>query len=180
MHIIKLISLIVYLNILLSETLPGQCTTLIQMEDIGVEGCSLPVIVETHQILLPCVAPDSFWIDVSVGEQAYIDYILHPGCANICQLGLNVEITCYNLITGIQNSDEENVIRLFPTLAHSTIVIEGKNINSVTIFNSNGIPVIQKIDWISGILDVSELEPGIYFARLRTSSSSRINKFIKM
>ncbi len=180
MQIIKLISLIVYLNVLLSDALPAQCPTLIQMEELKIEGCILPVIVETHQILLPCVAPDSFWVDVAVGEQAYIDYILHPGCATFCQFGLDVEITCYNLITGIQNPDGENVIRIYPTLASSTIIIEGKNINSVTIFSSNGVPVIQKVNWISGILDVSELEPGIYFVRLRTSSSIRIIKFIKI
>src|SRR5690606_27849021 len=111
MRITIQITLIVYLNLLLTDSIPAQCATLIQMRDVGVEDCILPVIVETNQKLFPCVAPDEFMFDSVAGAYAYIDYVLHPGCFNICQTGLPVDITCYNLLTGLEDAMKGDPIR---------------------------------------------------------------------
>jgi len=177
----KLFSLIIFLKILLTQTLLAQCSTLIQMVDIGIEGCSLPVVLETNQVVFPCSAPVGFWSDITVGEYAYINYDISLGCSNVCQAtSTYVEITCYNLVTSIENQSQNNEIRILPTLTYSKIIIEAKGVKSVDIFNSQGVPVIPKADLMSGILDVSELVAGMYFVSVRTNSSTRVIKFVKI
>jgi hypothetical protein len=148
------------------------------MVDIGVEGCVLPVIVESQQILLPCLVPAGY-NEFDVGEYAYIDY--QPlGCSNVCLLGLEVEITCLNIITGIENQGKESVMNIYPTLADSRVVIEEKDIQRVEFFDTRGLSMMVIENLEAGEIDISGLAAGVYFVRIKTRSATRVVTLIKI
>ena len=152
--------------LVVNTTIFGQCSTYIQMVDIGIEGCSLPIIVETQQILTPCSSPAGFW-DLEVGEFAYVDYTI-SGCANICQVGGEVDITCFSRLTDIKIEQVDDQIKLYPTITESIIFIDGIALSRANLYDLQGRLVITKSLLNSGKVDISDLPGGIYYVQVIT------------
>jgi hypothetical protein len=66
-------------------------------------------------------------------------------------------------------SCNESKVELYPNPAEDKVVLKGKNIQQVDIFNLNGFPVFTKLIRSDSDLelDVSRLEKGIYFLKVK-------------
>lgn len=166
MAIPKRIIFMLFFLIVVNTSIFGQCSTYIQMVDIGIEGCSLPIIVETQQILMPCSTPAGFW-DLDIGEFAYVDYTI-SGCATFCQVGSEVDITCFNRLTDIKNEQKVTKIKFFPTITESSIFIDGIDLRSANFYDLQGRLVITKSLLTSGKVDISDLPSSIYYVQVIT------------
>ena len=159
------------------STTRGQCSTYVQMV-YSVESCLVPVIVSSQQMLMPCSAPTSFY-QLSLGDFAYIDYSL-SNCASTCLQGINVDITCCSIPTGIKNQVALNEIKLFPTPFQSEIKIEGNNITKIELYNVSGDLLLELKNNNISIIDLSFLNKGIYFIKLVNDNQIIIKKVVKI
>jgi len=159
------------------QTIGAQCSTLIQMVNTGIEGCVLPVIVDSNVVLLPCSAPQAFYA-LEEGDYAYIDY-QSTSCINICQFGQDVDITCFTGLTSIRDDLKNGPLHVFPTPADSWIRIEGQDLQQVEIFDAEGILVSAIENLTPAGIDISALPSGVYFAKVKTHDFFRVIPFIK-
>ena len=155
----------------------SQCSTLIQMVDVGVEGCVLPMIVETSEILLPCSAPPEF-NKLEEDDFGYIDFI-DTSCINICQLGRNVHITCFSFAVSTTNEEPGNLF-IFPNPVESFIEIRGEEINYLRLYNNCGILIAElQQENIKGF-DMANQTSGTYILQLFTKTKVYLRRFIKL
>jgi len=118
--------------------------------------------------------------DLSLGDYAFIDYKSSPGCSNFCQFGLPVEITCINVVTGIENQEKNLVIKMYPTITNSEVTIDGRNLKMVEFFDMQGMLVLRIEDLTSGVINVSSLGTGVYYVKVITASVTRIINLVKI
>jgi hypothetical protein len=155
-----------------------QCATYIQIVPLGFEGCSLPQIVETHEYLTPCSAPLEFY-QLHEGDYAYIDYVA-SGCANICQVGNEVDITCISFPVGIGDLNVGDEIKIFPTLAQDRICLQGNDVIQIEIYNDRGVRMMNITEPEVLIIDVAGMGPGIYFLKISTKYQQQVKKIVKL
>ncbi len=91
----------------------------------------------------------------------------------------------YNVIvngTGINESDEEIPLTIYPNPVHNTLNIS--NNNNVTILNTAIYDIqgklIQQLDPSSSSIDLGYLAPGLYVIHFQTPTSTIVQKFQKM
>ena len=172
--------LIILLCTCFIANIKAQCSVLVVMEQVNLDGCSvMPRIITTAgPHLFPCSAPDGF-NQLKVGDYVYIDYI-ESGCNNFCLYGNRVDITCFSLTVGIENQDKNDEIKIYPTLVQSKIYLEGNDIVQIELYNDRGIQML-KMNNLDGLsLDVADLDAGIYFVRIITKNQIQVNKIVKL
>lgn len=83
-------------------------------------------------------------------------------------------------VNGTKDEFEINVVKVFPNPARDWIVVEGRNIKSIEIFDICGRIVVPKmtVSSFSTKVDVSILGHGVYILKLNTSSNFKTEKFI--
>jgi hypothetical protein len=156
----------------------AQCSILIQMKELGIEGCVLPQVVSTQQFLVPCSVPPGY-NQLEVGDFAYIEYI-DSACSNICQISPEVAITCLSFPVGIDYSQIADEIKIFPTLVRNRIYIEGNDIYQIELFDDRGVQVMKRKGPDVSVLDVSDFEAGIYFIKVNAKSQILVRKIVKL
>jgi hypothetical protein len=85
-----------------------------------------------------------------------------------------------DFVNNISEINSFYVIKLFPNPARDWIVIEGRNIKSIEVFDLCGRLAIPKIA-VSSFktqVDISTLSYGVYIVKTNTSTNAYINKFI--
>ncbi len=147
------------------------------MAELGIEGCVLPQIVATQQFLLPCSSPPGLW-QMEIGDFAYIDYV-SSGCNNICQIGSEVNITCFSFPVGIEEEEAGDEIKVFPTIVQDMIYVEG-DFRKIEVYNNCGIRRMMVDEAQVSNIDVSSLGPGVYFIRFVTGKGIRVKKVFKL
>jgi hypothetical protein len=90
----------------------------------------------------------------------------------------NNSTTTFYSALGVKNAID-NAITLYPNPVKSVLNIDVKNqeIKSVMVFDVNGRQFLSSGS--ATIIDVSRLQPGIYFAKVNTSTGSQTRKIIK-
>ena len=172
-------SLLIILSFIgaLCSHINSQCSTLIQMVDVMVEGCILPEVVSTSERLLPCFYPPEY-NQLEEGDFAYIDYT-ETSCLSFCQLGTDVNITCLSLPVALANV-EENKLIVFPNPVESFAFFRGDEINYLRLYTNCGILLAElQQPGINGI-DMTSQTRGIYILQLFTKSKVYTRRIIKI
>ena len=157
-----------YLSICLNYAL----TSLSGLENIQANSIDYYLAITGNDVLYEC--------DV----QSICDYIAIPGAyVNIndnapgCNSPEEVEEAC---LISVEETDVENQISLFPNPADKTISIGvkgGMEIEEVSISNHLG-QVVLKEKPVNNFLDVSALQPGVYFLNIISGQSKIIRKLV--
>ncbi|MDR0364779.1 MAG: T9SS type A sorting domain-containing protein [Bacteroidales bacterium] len=88
--------------------------------------------------------------------------------------------TCLDVpIVGI-DAHELNDIRVYPNPAHSQLLIEGKAIKSVDIYNLNGQWIDSKEQFTGQAIDVSHYAPGYYLIKITTEQGNVMTKQVQI
>ncbi len=155
----------------------AQCNTYVHIE-AGVDACMFAVIVSTLQTLTPCSAPPEY-AQLTVGDYAYINFT-PSSCVTTCMAGTLVDITCVQLITGIENTEATHSLNVFPTLFQSEINIEGKDITNIEIDDALGTQLLVIKYPNAAPIDLSMLSKGVYFVKIRFNNQTIIKKIVKI
>ncbi len=155
----------------------AQCNTYVHIE-AGVDACMFAVIVSTLQTLTPCSAPPEY-AQLTVGDYAYINFT-PSSCPTTCMAGTLVDITCVQLITGIENTEAANTLKVFPTLFQSEINIEGNGITNIEIDDALGSPLLVFKYQNAAPIDLSMLSKGVYFVKIRFNNQTIVKKIVKI
>jgi hypothetical protein len=85
-----------------------------------------------------------------------------------------------DFVNNISEINSFYVIKLFPNPARDWIVIEGRNIESIEVFDLCGRMVLPKmaVSSFKTQVDISALSHGVYILKANTSTNTYINKFI--
>jgi hypothetical protein len=156
----------------------SQCNTYIQMVDVGVEGCVLPVIVNTQQLLLPCSAPAEFY-QLEKGDFGYVEYTL-SACANICLLGPEVDITCFSFPVDTKDQTIKEGITIFPNPVQEEVFIKGEDIIQVRLYSDTGIQMLELNHPDITHINTAGLNQGVYFLQVLTSEQTYLKRFVKV
>lgn len=151
----------------------AQCST----EVIIIQGveCKLPKVTSNNTILLPCT--DTFNISgAPVGTKFNIDFI-PSNCISICQQGLMVDITCAHIITKVIEPEEEETT-VYTDVSGNNLIVLSTKATAIQIIDLSGKIILSQKKNIQSV-DISGIVPGIYLARLISSSESETFKFIK-
>ena len=87
----------------------------------------------------------------------------------------------------VHNIKFTDIILVYPNPTEGIFTLEGKNIQTIEIFNMNGKSIIKKqLNWNSGNmlqkinLDLTNQQKGIYFIKILTKNRLKIKKLILM
>lgn len=156
----------------------SQCSTLIQMVDVMVEGCILPEVVSTSEILLPCSYPPEY-TQLEEGDFAYIDYT-DTSCISFCQIGNDVHITCLSLAVGLADKESVDKLLVFPNPVESFINIQTDEINYLRLYTNCGILVTEMQQPGINRFDMTSQTRGIYFLQMFTKTKVYTRRIIKV
>lgn len=98
----------------------------------------------------------------------------------IPQLLTNTQSPCYDP-TSIENQHSNNIIKLFPNPAEEHIYVEtGTDNYQVQIKNILGQVIIEEESFEKKIkIDLTEIQPGVYFISISSSETEIIRKIVK-
>ena len=157
----------------------AQCSTLVVMEKVILDGCTvMPRVISSGEYLFTCDEPDGF-NQLEAGDTVFIDYV-QSGCANFCQFGSEVDVTCFEMTVGIEDQETADDIKVFPTLVESHIYFEGNDIIQIEVYNDRGVPMMNIKEPEVFYLDVVDLGPGVYFIRVITNNGIEVKKIVKL
>ncbi|HTL80955.1 MAG TPA: T9SS type A sorting domain-containing protein [Bacteroidia bacterium] len=86
---------------------------------------------------------------------------------------------CTPGVTGIEEAQNSNQLKLFPDPAQNMITISGMQEENYSIFNSLGQEILSGKLNPSGQVDISALAPGIYFIRTGEATTYQTVTFVK-
>ncbi len=123
--------------------------------------------------------------NVNIGDTINLAFALVTG-ANLVDLQKNAmyaQVRYNNLYNNIENIDTKNLnVSVFPNPSNGSVYINSNaNINSITIINIFGQPVkVEKnINNKTSVLNISDLNNGIYFLTIESDNSIITKKIIK-
>jgi hypothetical protein len=173
---LKIYLILPFVLIFLMPGSKAQCTIYVEM--VHAVECTLPRVVKTQELLLPCSAPAELYA-LPAGEHAFIDF-KDTTCFSFCQQGRPVAITCFTLAVSTDNPVTDDFIQVYPTFVQSIVHVRGKNIQHAALFNTYGILLKQSQAYPVDGFNTSDLEQGIYFIQVFTPSGVAVRKIIKL
>lgn len=81
---------------------------------------------------------------------------------------------------GVEDISTQNSPLIYPNPAHEQIQIMLDKVDSLRVYNSRGLLVLDEQNLNSKILDIKSLKPGLYFIEIYTNGNRIVTKFIKL
>ena len=87
----------------------------------------------------------------------------------------------YINVTGVTNTHElfRSKFSIFPNPSNESLFIEGEKFERIEIYNLQGILMMKSFDLSTNLIDISNLQQGIYFISLSQDNQIYSSKFVK-
>lgn len=120
----------------------------------------------------------TFTDESAVQQQTYRYYV--TGCTDFMESSHSNEVYV-DWTTGMSENNESQEIALYPNPTSGRMVVEGKGINQIVVFNLLGQEMMrQNVKGDQTIVEFSALPEGTYFIRMETEQETVVRKILKI